>query len=247
MPIHDWTSVEAGIFHAFHHDWITEISRALNRGLLPEEYYALPEQIAGDFGPDVLTLHTTPPAAETWPSGGIALETAPPKVDLRIRSEAGRYAAKAKAVVIRHVSNHRIVAMIEIVSPGNKSSQTALNAFVRKAREALSAGVHLSLVDLFPPGPRDPAGIHRAVWGEDCDDKYALPPDKPLTCVSYVAGTGAEAFIDFLRVGQPLPQMPLFLTADIYVAVPLESTYQLAWESLPNYWRKVLAGVASDT
>lgn len=46
MAIHDWTSVEAGIFHAFHHDWITEISRALNHGLLPSDYYALPEQIA---------------------------------------------------------------------------------------------------------------------------------------------------------------------------------------------------------
>ena len=30
MPIHDWTRVDAGIFHAFHHDWITEIARALN-------------------------------------------------------------------------------------------------------------------------------------------------------------------------------------------------------------------------
>src|SRR5450432_2471602 len=103
MPIHDWTTVDAGIFHAFHHDWITEVSRALNRGLLPPEYYALPEQIAGNFGPDVLTLNVTPAPTETWPSGGIALETAPPKVDLRIRSESGRYAAKAKAVVVRHV------------------------------------------------------------------------------------------------------------------------------------------------
>jgi hypothetical protein len=24
MPIHDWSRVEAGVFHAFHHDWITE-------------------------------------------------------------------------------------------------------------------------------------------------------------------------------------------------------------------------------
>jgi len=30
MPIHDWTRVEAGIFHLFHHAWITEIARALN-------------------------------------------------------------------------------------------------------------------------------------------------------------------------------------------------------------------------
>ena len=113
MPIHDWTRVNAGIFHDFHHDWITEIARSLNRGLLPADYYALPEQIAGDFGPDVLTLSRTPVSPEPGGlDGGIALEIAPPKVHLRMRSEAGRYAAKAKAVVIRHVSNHRIVAMI---------------------------------------------------------------------------------------------------------------------------------------
>ena len=26
MPVHDWTRVEAGIFHAFHHSWIEEIA-----------------------------------------------------------------------------------------------------------------------------------------------------------------------------------------------------------------------------
>jgi hypothetical protein len=25
MPMHDWKKVEAGIFRAFHHDWITAI------------------------------------------------------------------------------------------------------------------------------------------------------------------------------------------------------------------------------
>jgi hypothetical protein len=33
MPIHDWSRVDAGIFHAFHHDWITELARALNHSL----------------------------------------------------------------------------------------------------------------------------------------------------------------------------------------------------------------------
>jgi len=56
MPVHDWTRVDAGIFHAFHHDWITDLARALNRGILPGDYYALPEQHAAGFGPDVLTL-----------------------------------------------------------------------------------------------------------------------------------------------------------------------------------------------
>jgi len=50
MPVHDWTRVDAGIFHAFHHDWITDLARALNRGILPGDYYALPEQHAAGFG-----------------------------------------------------------------------------------------------------------------------------------------------------------------------------------------------------
>jgi hypothetical protein len=54
MPIHDWTRVDAGIFHDFHHEWISMVRRALNNGLLPPEYYALAEQQAAGFGPDPL-------------------------------------------------------------------------------------------------------------------------------------------------------------------------------------------------
>jgi hypothetical protein len=243
MPVHDWTRVDAGIFHAFHHDWITEISRALNRGILPAEYYALPEQIAGGLEPDVLTLRRpegngTSPVAP--PDGGSTLALAPPAVRIRMRSDANRYAAKAKAVAIRHVSHHQVVAMVEIVSPGNKNNQNGLNAFVAKAREALAAGIHLLLVDLFPPSPRDPRGIHGAVWGDDCDPYYAVPTESPLTCVAYIGGAGAEAFVELVAVGDVLPKMPLFLSPEYYVGVPLEATYQAAWEGLPAYWRDVL-------
>jgi hypothetical protein len=244
MPVHDWTRIDAGIFHAFHHDWITEISRALNRGILPTDYYALPEQVAGGLGPDVLTLRRPgsdgTSSALRSPDGGVALAIAPPRVRFRMRSEANQYAAKAKAVTIRHVSNHQVVAMVEILSPGNKNNQNGLNAFVRKAQEALAAGIHLLLVDVFPPGPRDPQGIHRAVWGEDCAADYALLEDRPLTCVSYIGGPAAEAFIELVGVGDALPDMPLFLSPEVYVSVPLEATYQSAWEGMPGYWRDVL-------
>ena len=66
------------------------------------------------------------------------------------------------------------MALLEIISPGNKNNQNGLNAFVRKAREALAAGLHLLIVDLFPPSPRDPQGIHRAIWDADCGEDYAL-------------------------------------------------------------------------
>ena len=58
MPVHDWARVDAGIFHDFHHAWIEELKRMLNAGLLPSDYYALAEQHAAGFGPDVLTLQT---------------------------------------------------------------------------------------------------------------------------------------------------------------------------------------------
>ena len=37
MPVHDWTCVSAGIFHHFHFEWIGDLSRQLNRGLLPPD------------------------------------------------------------------------------------------------------------------------------------------------------------------------------------------------------------------
>ena len=60
MPVHDWTKVEAGIFHNFHHCWITENIRVLNDDLLPDGFYALAEQITSNFVPDVLTLQAGP-------------------------------------------------------------------------------------------------------------------------------------------------------------------------------------------
>lgn len=53
MPIHDWTMVDSGIFHAFDFHWIGATGSALNECLLPSEYYCLPEQVAGLGNPDV--------------------------------------------------------------------------------------------------------------------------------------------------------------------------------------------------
>jgi hypothetical protein len=242
MPIHDWTRVDAGIFHDFHLGWIAELRRALNSGLLPPDYYALAEQIAGGLGPDVITLQSptngTPPVPE--PKGGIALTTAPPQVQFRVRAEPDLYAAKAKALTIRHASNHRVVAMIEIVSPGNKNSRHGLRAFVDRAAEVLRSGVHLLIVDLFPPGPRDPRGLHRAIWDEFIDNEFALPADKPLTLAAYIGGPCPEAFVEPTAVGAALRDMPLFLTEEVYIAAPLETTYRAAWEAVPSFWRGVL-------
>ena len=61
MPIHDWTRVEVGTFHHFHHRWIAAIGDSLNGGLLPPGYIAMAEQVTGRPIPDVVTLQTREP------------------------------------------------------------------------------------------------------------------------------------------------------------------------------------------
>lgn len=250
MPIHDWTRVYAGIFHDFHHAWIEETKRALNNGLLPPDYYALAEQTAGGLHPDVLALErnrpSSPSAAGNRPAdphstnGGIALAVAPPRVRFTASAEAEVHARKRNRIAIHHISDDRVVALIEIVSPGNKASRHALRAFVEKSVEFLEAGIHLLVLDLFPPGPRDPQGIHAAIWSEIIDDNFQLPPDKPLTLASYSAGYVKRAFIEPVAVGDELPSMPLFLEAEVYVPVPLEATYGTAFAAVPKRWRDEL-------
>ena len=142
--------------------------------------------------------------------------------------------------MIRHTSDDRIVALIEVLSPGNKSSQTAFQSFVKKTAAALRQGCHLLLLDLFPPGPRDPQGIHGALWSELGDDSYVAPPDKPLTLAAYSSGPRKRAYVEPLAVGDLLTPMPLFLTASTYVPVPLEETYQAAYRGVPRRWRELL-------
>jgi hypothetical protein len=242
MPVHDWTRVNADTFHHFHATWVIEISRALNEGILPPDYYAMAEQMAGAVGPDVLTLEAGP-ADENGtaePDGGVAVAVAPPRVWFSGRFEIDRYAAKARTVVIRHASGDRIIALLEILSPGNKSSRHALRSFVDKAFAALNAGYHLLLIDLFPPGPRDPQGIHGALSAELGDEEFALPADRRLTLASYAAGETPKTYVQPLAVGEALAEMPLFLTPEVYVPVPLKPTYRSAWDAVPRRWREVL-------
>jgi hypothetical protein len=49
-----------------------------------------------------------------------------------------------------------------------------------------------------------------------------------------------EAFLEPVAVGQALIDMPLFLTAERYVNVPLEPTYLAAYRGMPEFWRDVL-------
>ena len=246
MPVHDWTRVEAGIFHSFHVAWIPEIVKSLNDGLLPEGYYALAEQHAGQSIADVLTLHASTPPAERLPlppaTGGTAVAEASPRVRHR-QTVKENMLARRRSLAIRHVSGHRLVALLEIVSPANKDRARHVAQFADKAVSALEVGVHVLLVDLFP-GPHDLHGMHDVIRRqlEQSDEPYDLPADEPVTLAAYAAGPRVEVYLEHVAVGAALPEMPLFIRPDRYVNVPLEPTYLAAYRGMPGFWRAVLEG-----
>jgi Protein of unknown function (DUF4058) len=115
-----------------------------------------------------------------------------------------------------------LIAVIEILSPGNKDNTNGLKAFIRKAGKLLRRGVHLLVVDLFPPSVRDPDGIHKSIWDQFKEEPFERPPDKPLTLAAYAAGPEKVAYVENVAFGDPLPDMPIFLTPEHYVWCPLE-------------------------
>lgn len=240
MPIHDWTRVDAGLFHHFHQDWTIELCRTLNRGCLPPGFTALTDQQTGGPIPDVLTLQrgTKNPATRDT-GGGLAVATAPPKARFIDQAEEDTYSRRANRIRIQH-RHGQIVAVIEIVSPGNKNSRTALKAFVRKASDLIWQGIHLLVVDLFPPSERDPQGIHKAIWDEIAEHPFELPPDKPLTVAAYRAVPTKTAYVEPVAVGDDLPSLPIFLTEEDYIPAPLEATYRASWSVYPADFKELL-------
>ena len=236
MPIHDWTRVPPGLFHHFHQDWSIEIARTLNRGRLPKGLSALVEQRAGRTEPDVLTIESQgEPVAIDDAGGGIATVERPVTRIVR-RSTREIYSARANRIVVRHHLG-RIVAVIEIVSPGNKGSRPALRDFVEKMVDLIRAGVHLLVIDLFPPSPRDPFGIHKAIWDEIEEEEFVFPAGKDRILAAYQAGSERMAFVEPIAVGDVMRDMPLFVASGLHVPVPLEETYNAAWNAGPDAMR----------
>ena len=193
MPVHDWARVVAGTFHHFHQLWIAELSNALNAGLLPEGYYALAEQVAGRPHPDVLTLeeYDEPwrhPAGDAPSGTALAVAEHPPRVRYTLEAEAILYAARADRIAIHHTSGDRVVAFVEIVSPGNKQSRMAVDQLLSKLANALDRGCHLLVIDLHPPGRHDPDGLHAELWG----GKPCVTPEQPLSLAAYRGAGGPD-------------------------------------------------------
>jgi hypothetical protein len=137
--------------------------------------------------------------------------------------------------------------VIEILSPGNKDSRAALRDFLDKTIDFMRRGVHLLLVDLFPPSARDPFGMHKAIWDEIHDEDFQFPSGKDRIVAAYEMDAERSAYVEPIGVGDVLPPGPLFLAPGVHLKVPLEATYMSTWDASPEEMRiAVETGIMPD-
>ena len=256
VPIHDWTRVRPGCYHDFHQSWATYLKRDLKR-LLPPDYYAENDSVVvfdppEEDGPawreiDVLGLRRQPeggangspsePVREPIPAGGVALAEAPSLVTFPDRPPVRR---RRRRIRIRHGSGDRVVALVEFASPGNRNAVRKVELFASKVTRSLRAGVHVLLIDPFPPTGPAPAGLHGAV-AERFGAEANPDPARPLSFVGYKACPDARASVQTRAVGEDPPRVPLFLDPGWFVFVDLAPSYAAATADLAEPTLEALA------
>jgi len=236
MPVHDWTQLSAGDFHDFHQGWIAGIRSKLNTDVLPETHYAQLERIPSRFSPEMDGI------VEEVSSSGNTFDsvTHPPQVAFAFEAENALYAHRKNRAAIHRASDHRVVAYVELVAPGDKLSYGAFETLIERTIKTLDQGIHVLLVDIQPLTARDPQGLHGAIWSNLGGADYFAPPDQPFTQAAYVAGHVRKAYVEPCSIGDSLTSMPLFLTQERYVPAPLEDGYLYSLAGMPRHLKRIL-------
>jgi hypothetical protein len=226
MPIHDWTRVDAGTFHSFALGWVAKISSELNQGLLHDEFYSQTEH------------------QEEWIADKFLLGEHLAQFKDQVEADREFYTLKRRSIMIRKSVDDEVEARIEIVSPGLKADARKLEEFIHKATSDLAAGRHLLLIDLFPSTVQSSHQLHEHI-GKVVDKNIVNPVQHaPLVVASFRAGETIEKYLEPAAVGANLKPMPLFLRKELFVTVPLETTYDAAFAGMPERWQRVLTNGA---
>ena len=221
MPLHHWPNPRVP-WRSFHNHWIVRLVEYLNQGILPDGFQARPTEFIVGIEPDILLLQQADNPTSNGPQPALreATTTAvlPPPADHPI---VGIYSA---------YDTSRLVAVIEIVSPGNKDRPEATRAFVEKVIFLLQDGVHVMVIDVIslPQQPIRQPLLERLGLAD-------VAPDPGLWLSSYctILEDSPHPHFTIKEWASPtplntsLPTLPLFLQSDQqYVMVDLEQTYR---------------------
>jgi hypothetical protein len=195
-------------WESLHARWASSIADALNRDLLPPDYYAEEQvHIGSRVEIDVATFEGE--------SLGPALRM--PAI----------FPDSLEVLVFSSEAGPTLVAAVELISPGNKDRADYRRAFAAKCASYLQQGVGLIIVDIVT---NRQANLHNELVqlltaGAD----FQLPAES-LYAVAYRpvrrSDSGhLEVWPATLAVGQALPVLPLALDKGVCVPLDLETTY----------------------
>lgn len=216
-------------WESFHSSWATRIADALTERWLPPNYIA-EEHV--HFGPsveiDVATFEQEITSGKEK-SGTVAI--ASPKVWTPPAADGVLPAVFPETFEVRVLSTDtgpRLVAVIELISPGNKDRQVERKAFATKCASYLYQGISIIIVDIVT---NRRANLHNEILHiMGAGDSLELPPECNLYAVAYRplrrnSGDEIDVWRSPLAVGQTLTTLPLGLRADLVIPVDFEAAY----------------------
>lgn len=238
MPLRDHFRPPLARQHSWeelHGQWPGVIVGKLN-SFLPPEFAAAPRVHLGSaFEIDVSAFELENPAAwrpQSPDNGGVAMAVAAPAGAMVLLDGDFPTPSEYEVLVYDVSLERRLVAAIEIVSPGNKDRPESRRAFVNKCESLLYQGIHVAIVDLVTIRS---ANLYRELAAQI---GAALPRlEGPIYAVSLRSlrqreRWRIEGWEHELVLGRPLPTLPLWLSDNFHVLLELESTYEDACRAL---------------
>ena len=197
--------------------------------MLPTGYYAVPFlDRDGPIEIDVATLQTTgaltePGSLQPWtpPAPGLTVAVEWPTTD------------DVRVEILTDDGDPKLAAAIELVSPRNKDRPKAREAFAVRCAEYLRRGCGVVVVDVVTTRRAELHGDLLTALGVESSDAVT----GSLSAVSYrsVSQDGAGQLFAWpmaVEIGRALPTLPLWLGADLVVALDLEASHTAACEGV---------------
>src|SRR5207244_1460392 len=220
-------------WEGFHGLWAAALVEKLNRDILADEYFAdMQVHIGSPVEVDIATLEESRGTEErSSPAAATTLAApvwAPPATNLVLPT---LFPDDIEVQIFATVTGATLVGAIELVSPGNKDRPEARQAFAAKCVSYLTRGIGLIVVDIVT---NRLANLHNeviALLGRG--EPFLLAPSATTYAVAYrpsrqASGDQIELWPRLLRLGQPLPMLPLALRNAAIIPVDLEGTYSEA-------------------
>ncbi|MCZ6681000.1 MAG: DUF4058 family protein [Candidatus Poribacteria bacterium] len=246
MSLYDVTQLQFpgddSIDHHFHAGWLIALADRLNR-TFPEEsgFEAIFEKKVNPIEADVVTIDSLADEAnrQFFDQQFPPLQIPAPAVSFKNPI----FPDDAKDLTIRTASG-KIISIVELTSPGNKDARKKADAYALNAISYLQQGINYLVIDVLPP-TRFVDTFHNLIAALLEGKELTPPKEQPFYMISYhvwiVAGdVRIDVYPYWLRLGETLPRVPLFLIDELYIDVDLESTFMEAVDRLPPRHRRKL-------